>query len=99
MTSTPWSDPPAEVIAALRALDELVVKVELNGQDIHSIEAAIHEVEAAIDATVAKYRAHPLIESAVAEIKAECRAGLYEQTDATKASLTPYAGANKQTLH
>ncbi|WP_244808317.1 hypothetical protein [Caballeronia zhejiangensis] len=96
MTSTPWS---AAVIAALQALDDLVVKVELNGQDLHSIEAAIHEVEAAIDATVARYPGHPLIESAVAEIKAECRAGLYGQTNATKAASTQYAGAKKQTLH
>ena len=99
MTTTPFLDPPAQVIAALRELEDLVIEVKLNGQDLPSIEAAIHQVEAVIDATVARYRGHPLIESTVAEIKAECRAGLYKQADATKAAPTPGISSNKPTLH
>jgi hypothetical protein len=99
MTTAPSFDPPAEVIAALRELEELVIEVKLNGQDLPSIEAAIHQVEAVIDATVARYPGHPLIESTVAEIKAECRAGLYEQADGTKTALIPGIGLNKPTLH
>ncbi|SAL52682.1 hypothetical protein [Caballeronia concitans] len=99
MTTTPSFDPPAEVIAALQALDDLVIEVEVNSQDLHSIEAAVLKVEAAIDATVACYRGHPLIESTVAAIKAECRAGLYEQADATQAARNPGIGSNKPTLH
>ena len=99
MTTPPSFDPPAEVIAALQALEELVIEVEFNSQDLHSIEAAVRKVEAAIDATVATYRGHPLIESTVADIKAECRAGLYEQADGTKTAPTPGIGSNKPTLH
>ncbi|WP_175946714.1 hypothetical protein [Caballeronia sp. BCC1704] len=99
MTTTPSLDPPAEVIAALQALDELVIEVEFNSQDLHSIEAAVRKVEAAIDATVARYRGHPLLDSTVADLKAECRAGLYEHADETQAARTSGSGSNKPTLH
>ena len=49
MKTRPSFDPPAEVIAALQALDDLVIEVEFNSQDMQSIEAAVQKVEAMID--------------------------------------------------
>ncbi|WP_244808901.1 MULTISPECIES: hypothetical protein [Caballeronia] len=91
------ADLRTEVAAALEALEGLVITVDFDSEDPDSVEAAIEKVEATIDATVAPYRGHPLIESAVADLKAECREGLYKQAERA-APITPGI-TTKPTLH
>jgi hypothetical protein len=91
------SDLRAEVVAALEALEGLVITVDFDCEDPDSVEVAIQKVGAEIDATVAPYRGHPLIESAVADLKTECREGLYEQAERA-APITPGI-TTKPTLH
>jgi hypothetical protein len=91
------SDLRTEVAAALEALEALVITVDFDSEDPDSVEAAIEKVEATIDAVVALYRGHPLIESAVADLKAECREGLYEQAERA-APIMPGI-TTKPTLH
>jgi hypothetical protein len=97
MTDKLISDLCAEVAAALDELDALVITVDFNSEDPDSVEAAIRTVEATIDTTVAPYRGHPLIESTVAKLKAECRKGLYEHAK-HGASVAPGI-TSKPTLH
>lgn len=93
-------DRRAQVAAALEALEALVITVDFDCEDPESVEAAIRAVDAAIDETVAAYRGVPVIESAIADLKAECRAGLYEHADRAGA-FTPgiTSELNKPTLH
>jgi hypothetical protein len=100
MTEIPPVDPLADVAAALQTLDELVITVDFDSEDPDSIEAAIRTVEAMIDATVAPYRGHPIVESTVAELKAECRAGLQLHAEQTGAfTLGNSSAPTKLTLH
>ncbi|WP_244832089.1 hypothetical protein [Caballeronia sp. TF1N1] len=86
-----------EVAAVLEALEGLVITVDFDSEDPDSVEAAIEKVEATIDATVEPYRGHPLIESAVADLKAECREGLYEHAE--RAAPIKPGITTKPTLH
>ncbi|EKS72769.1 hypothetical protein [Caballeronia sp. Lep1P3] len=97
MTDKLISDLCAEVAAALEELDALMITVDFNSKDPDSVEAAIRTVEAIIDRTVAPYRAHPFIESTVANLKAECREGIYEH--AKHAALVTPGITSKPTLH
>lgn len=72
---------PEAIAHALRALEDLVVTVEFDCGDPLSVVAAIRSVEAAIDTCIATWRGHKMVESAIADLKAECRAGLLEQAD------------------
>jgi hypothetical protein len=92
-----------DVAAALQSLEDFKVTVNFDDKDPHSVEAAIQAVEAAIDARVAAYRGNELIESAVAELKAECRAGILEQpadfTDDADDAPDAARPSSKRTLH
>lgn len=88
------------VLLALEALEKLVITVDFDCEDPASVEAAIQTVEASIDTAVAAYRGHPLVESAVSELKAECRAGLYEQAERVDVFTTGMsANPKKPMLH
>ncbi|MCG7405738.1 MULTISPECIES: hypothetical protein [Caballeronia] len=103
MTTKPPADSIIQAdtaLLALEALEELVITVNFDRDDPASVEAAIQTVEASIDTAVAAYRGHPMVESAVAELKAECRAGLYEQAERVDAFIPSMsASPKKPTLH
>ncbi|GAB5100538.1 hypothetical protein [Caballeronia sp. HLA56] len=91
------SDLREEVVAALEALEALVITVDFDCEDPDSVEVAIQKVEAEIDAAVGPVRGHPLIESAVSALKAECREGLYRQAE--RAAPIILGITTKPTLH
>ncbi|WP_250510329.1 hypothetical protein [Caballeronia sp. GACF4] len=99
MTSKSPRDSRADVIDALQALEDLVITVDFDRDDPSSIEAAVRSVNAAIDTSVAAYRGHPMVESAIAELKAECQAGLYEQAERADAYTPGISDFKKPTLH
>lgn len=99
MTFKPPRDARPDVIDALQALEDLVITVDFDRDDPHSIAAAVRSVNAAIDTSVAAYRGHPMVESAIAELKAECQAGLYEQAERAGAYTPGISNLAKPTLH
>lgn len=77
MTDKPPHDTSADLATALQALDDLVLSVEFDSKELESVEAAMRAVETTIDGAMAGYRGHPLVESAIAHLKAKCRAALH----------------------
>jgi hypothetical protein len=71
------SGEPGEVAAqALVALRQLTIRLSFDRDDPASVEAAIREFDARIDAVVAPFRGHAFIEEVARQIKSECRDSL-----------------------
>ena len=64
---------------ALEALDGEIGSVRFDPHDPASIEAAIHQVEALIDARVEPYSPNPFISGLVEAMKEQYRAGLIDR--------------------
>lgn len=64
---------------ALQSLDGHLTTVKYDPNNAESVNAAIREMEAAVDAKVAPYRGNPLVESIVPELKEKYRAAILER--------------------
>lgn len=63
---------------ALDALGQLKIALDFDRDNPASIEAAIREFDAKIDAVVAPFRGNALIEEVARQIKSECRESLLQ---------------------
>jgi hypothetical protein len=68
-----------EASSAIKALDGQLTEVTFDPQDPSSVERAIFEVEAAIDAKVGSYRGNSIVDAWVAEIKEKYRQELLDR--------------------
>ncbi|AME28188.1 MULTISPECIES: hypothetical protein [Burkholderiaceae] len=83
MTDAP-KDPLAsldEVLTTLQWLEEVVLTMEFDCDNPLSVKAALQATDAVIDKRMAAYRGHALVESTIAELKAECRANILAQVE------------------
>ncbi|MEM5386793.1 hypothetical protein VSR68_24820 [Paraburkholderia phymatum] len=90
-----WPDDPAdaEAAAALAALEQVTLTLSFDPDDRASIEAALGELDARIDAAIAPFRGHPFVEAVARQIKDECRYRVLEQI------VTGAAAGSGRTLH
>jgi hypothetical protein len=82
-----------EVLTTLQRLEDMVLTMEFDCDNPSSVNAALQATDAVIDRRMAAYRGHELVESTIAELKAECRANILAQVEA--ASTT----RGSRTLH
>lgn len=68
-----------EAAEGLAILENEVITAEFDPTNPVSVEAAVAHVESVIDAKVARFRGNRLVANAADEIKAECRAYIFEQ--------------------
>ncbi|MEM5439958.1 hypothetical protein [Paraburkholderia diazotrophica] len=69
----------AEAASALAALKQVTLTLSFDPGDPDSIEAALRELDARIDAAVAPFRGHPFVEAVANQIKDECRERVLQQ--------------------
>jgi hypothetical protein len=70
---------------ALQALDGEISAVNFNPHDPSSVEAAVVQVEQAIDAKIAPYRGNAIVENVATQLKDRYRQEIYDR--AAKARL------------
>ncbi|MEM5387945.1 hypothetical protein VSR68_30800 [Paraburkholderia phymatum] len=83
----------AEVAAVLAALEQVTLTLSFDPDDPASIEAALGEMDARIDAAIAPFHGHPFVEAVARQIKDECRYRVLEQI------ATGAAAGSSRTLH
>ena len=69
-----------EASRAFRSLDGEIAKVSVVPGDQASVQAAIREMEAAIDRKAAPYRGNPLVDPVVKQLKAKYREHLIRRS-------------------
>jgi hypothetical protein len=73
----------AEGSEGLEALQDEVIEAGFDPDDPTSIQAAIQHVDDTIDAKVARFEGNALVREAADQIKAECRANILAQVEAS----------------
>ena len=71
-----------DVLTTLQRLEDLVLTMEFDCDNPRTVEAAVQATEAVIDRRMAAHRGPELVESTIAELKAECRANILAQVEA-----------------
>src|SRR6267142_2658168 len=83
-----------EAVEGLKALESIELTVSIDDDcDPASIEAAIRQVEEAIDAHIPPYADNEFLAAAADQVKADCRANILQQVAAHE------AGRADRTLH
>jgi saccharopine dehydrogenase-like NADP-dependent oxidoreductase len=73
-----------DLAEASKELDGEITTVKFNAHDPESIESAIHQVEQAIDAKIARYRGNPMVAKMAAKMKATYRQRIIEKAQAAR---------------
>ena len=68
-----------DAATALGALDGAIATVNFDPEDSASVNAAIREMETAIDQKVARYRSNPLVANLAKQMKARYREAIIER--------------------
>jgi hypothetical protein len=77
-----YGEPDDVAADALDALRQVTISLSFDSDDPASIEAAIREFDACIDAVVVPFRGNAFIEEVARQIKSECRDSLLQHITA-----------------
>ncbi|GBH24906.1 hypothetical protein [Burkholderia vietnamiensis] len=70
-----------EASRAFQSLDGEIASVRVVPGDEESVQAAIREMEAAVDQKAAQYRGNPLVDRVVEQLKARYREHIIERSE------------------
>ncbi|MGU4696879.1 hypothetical protein K6L09_09470 [Burkholderia cepacia] len=70
-----------EASRAFQSLDGEIARVRVVPGDEESVQAAIREMEAAVDQKATQYRGNPLVDRVVEQLKARYREHLIERSE------------------